>query len=90
MESFHTGLQAIMTRYVGPTNHHGPRIVARAAAGRRIVPYQEGLGLDANHLRAAEMLARKFGWEGALIGGGLPDGSSVFVQVHDYAIGGNK
>ena len=74
--------QAIETRYVGPTNTRGSRIRAAAQAGSLSVDYDPRLGIDANHARAAEALASRYGWTGKLIGGGLADGrGNVFVFV---------
>ena len=66
--------QAIVTKFVGPTNCRGSRIIAKADAGKITVEYDHALNGDQNHLIAAQKLAEKFGWKGALTGGGLPDG----------------
>lgn len=73
-------LQAIVTKYLGPTNSRGSRIKATAAAGSVTIGYRHSLNSDANHLEAAAALARKYGWTGRYVGGGVPDGSGcVFV-----------
>jgi len=76
--------QAIETRYVGPTNSRGSRIIARAAAGRLTVHWDYVLNPEMNHQRAADLLARKLGWvgehHGILIGGGNASNTGyVFV-----------
>ena len=65
--------QAIVTRYYGPTDHRGSRVIARACAGSATVPWDHALDCEANHTAAAQALADKLGWKGKLIGGGLPD-----------------
>lgn len=72
-------MQAIVTKYKSPTNTTGSRIIASAAAGRKSVPYNSALTLDANHIEAANALMAKLGWtrEGIAITGtgSLPDGN---------------
>lgn len=65
--------QAITTKYLGPTNYRGGRIVARATAGRLVMDWRHDLGIEENHRFAARRLAYKLGWDGAWAGGGLPD-----------------
>lgn len=76
-------MQAIVTKYHGPTNARGSRIKATAAAGSVIIPVENELSLQQNHKRAAAALADKFAWNkphyGTLVMGGLPDGSYVHV-----------
>lgn len=75
--------QAIETRYAGPTDHRGSRVIARCQAGRVIVSWDDALDVAANHARAAERLVAKLGWEwsnGAWHGGASADGRGfVFV-----------
>lgn len=71
--------QAIVTKYHGPTNKRGSRVSATAQAGRIYVEWEDGLGIEANHAAAAEAFARKWGWFGKWVQGGLPDGSHVHV-----------
>jgi hypothetical protein len=72
-------MQAIQTKFIGPTNRLGARVSAKAQAGRIIVPWDHHLSPDNNHKVAAVMFAQKFEWKGELVGGGLPDGSMVWV-----------
>jgi hypothetical protein len=70
-------MQAIVTKYHGPTNYKGSRISARAEAGRIIVHYDHALNIGENHAAAAQALADRLGWTTdkgypALAGGGLP------------------
>ncbi len=74
-------VQAIVTKYLGPTNTLPGRIKATASAGTLTVPYESGLSTNANHTAAAHALARKFGWMGHYQGGGMPDGNgNVYVR----------
>lgn len=79
--------QAIVTKYIGPTNFRGARVKAKAFAGTVTISWDDALGIDDNHTLAATTLANKFGWltNGAsLAGGGLPtnDGNCyVIVEV---------
>ena len=70
-------LQAIVTKYHGPTNYKGSRISARAEAGRVVLAYDYALNPDENHKAAAQALAARYGWTEAngypaLAGGALP------------------
>lgn len=72
-------MKAIQTKYLGPTNFRGSRIVATAEGGHRLViPYDYGAN-DHGHSEAAIQLARKIGWTGEMVSGGLPDGSTCWV-----------
>ena len=56
-------LQAIETKYVGPTNHRGSRIIATTQGGHRITQqWDYALSIDANHYAAAEALRAKLDW----------------------------
>ena len=80
-------MQAITTKYLGPTNFRGARIKATAEAGSVTVdfPY-EFSGADA-HAVAALALARKIGWDGDLLAGGTADGYVfVFSESQRYPV----
>lgn len=55
-------MQAIRTRYYGPTNTRGSRIVARCQAGSHTMAYEPEYDATGNHGNAAQMLAAKLGW----------------------------
>lgn len=87
-------MQAITTRYHGPTNTRGSRVSARCQAGRVTLNWDDALNQDQNHDRAALALARKLGWLEKrshavdLVRGGLPDGrGNVYVFWHGGAFG---
>jgi len=83
-------LQAIVTRYHGPTNYKGSRVSARADAGRIILPWDYALNVDENHAAAAHALADRLGWKEAigypaLAGGALPGNAGYCFVMARYA-----
>jgi hypothetical protein len=76
-------MQAIITKYFGPTNSRGSRIKATAAAGSITISYPYDLSGQACHRAAADALVKKMGWDdphyGGLLGGQLPNGDYAFV-----------
>lgn len=74
--------QAIVTKFHGPTDHHGARIRASADAGRIWHNYNPARSVDINHLEAAEALCLKLGWDGDWHGGALP-GDTGYAHVRD-------
>lgn len=75
--------QAIVTRYLGPTDHRGARVKATAAAGSVTIPWDHALNVDENHDAAACALAHKLGWCREWIAGGHPDGRGNVYVTHD-------
>lgn len=72
--------QAIVTKYIGPSNIRGSRIKATAAAGSIYVHYDDSLSSEKAHAKAAEALANKYGWKGFWYQGGMPnDAGYCFV-----------
>lgn len=78
--------QAIITKYLGPTNFRGSRIKATCAARSITVSYDHALNLEKNHAWAAEALARKLGWAGRWSQGGMPDDTGYCFVNHTDAI----
>jgi len=76
-------MQAIITKYFGPTNSRGSRIKAQCAAGSITIDYPHELSGRACHAVAAKALLNKLNWTdptyGALMGGQLPNGDYAFV-----------
>jgi hypothetical protein len=66
-------VQAITTKYIGPSNTRGSRIKAKAATGSITIGCDDSLNIEQRHAKAAEALARKFGWHGNYFQGGSPD-----------------
>lgn len=75
-------MQAIHTRYLGPTNHRGARIIASCDARRAIVPWDYSLNVSDNHQVAARSLAHDLGWlDGFRIESGSLPGSLGYAHV---------
>ena len=75
-------MQAIRTRYHGPTNTRGSRISAQCEAGRIYVSYDHALNGDENRKVAARTLRDKLGWNTSYYSpmfGGEFDGDTYFV-----------
>jgi hypothetical protein len=63
-------MKAIITRYLGPTNHRPGRIVASDGEGNRIIlPYDHDANHGDRHGMVARALCNKMGWDGELIEG---------------------
>ena len=75
--------QAIITKYLGPTDTKGGRIKASCYSGSVTIDYPHHLSGDAKHLAAAEALCKKLDWTGTLIGGSLPDESGYAFVFAD-------
>ena len=77
-------MQAIRTRYHGPTDTRGSRISAACEAGRIYMPYRHELNLENNHAAAVGLLVVKLGWHtsrgdrATMVGGGF-DGDMYWV-----------
>lgn len=73
--------KAIFTRYRGPTNCRGSKIVAKASDNSaRSYGIKHSLGIDDMHCLAAMEYAKARGWSGFYRAGALPDGL-VFVSA---------
>ena len=82
--------RSITTKYFGPSNVRGSRIIATASGDgfgqpKIVMPYNHALGVDENHAKAARLLAEKLEWSGKWVMGGAKTGA-VFVLVET----GNK
>jgi hypothetical protein len=74
-------MQAIITKFFGPTNVRDSRVKATAAAGSVILDWDHALNPEQNHCAAAKALAAKFNWTGDYHGGGLHSGDMVWVAI---------
>ena len=85
-------MQAIVTKYLGPTNSRGARVKATCQAGSVTIRWDDARDVDANHDAAAYTLARKLGWISQtsgkpysgerLLRGGMPKGDgNCYVMV---------
>ena len=68
-------MQAIQTRYHGPTNHRGARMSSRTNGQTKWHAYEYAETAEQNHTRAAVAHAERMGWTVAVHSGSLPDGS---------------
>jgi hypothetical protein len=66
-------MQSIRTRYYGPTNTRGSRIVAKCYAGSLSMPRDYSLDPDQDHARVAGLLASRLNWAGVYHGGVFED-----------------
>ncbi len=78
----HNGYQAIITKYLGPTNVRGSRVKAVAEAGSITLSWDHALNSDENHALAAQTLADKYKWKGRWFMGGF-NGGYAFIQTAD-------
>ena len=74
-------MQAIETKFLGPTNTKGARIKASVYAKSITVPYAYE-AVDRSHDEAARALITKLGWWGVWARGGKTDGTgNVYVCI---------
>jgi hypothetical protein len=77
--------QAIVTRYLGPTNFRGARIKASCVAGTHVQPWNYEWSTEENHSNAANQLQRNLEWwvsqYGELRGGCMKNGDYCWVMV---------
>lgn len=73
-------MQTITTKYYGPTNTKGARIMATntSKSAKVWMHYCYGLNIQDNHRSAAMLLRDKLKWSGTWVGGTTNDGM-VFV-----------
>ena len=78
-------MQAIVTKYLSPTNHRGTRIKATCAAGTFTADWAYSVGVEENHRLAAEYAQQELGWTGdsygKLHGGTMKNGDYCWVLV---------
>ena len=72
-------MQAIHTHIIAPTDFHGPRISAKAEAGKIIIDFPQESKEPFRY--AAEALCKKLGWPANMAEGVLPSGNHVFVML---------
>ena len=71
-------MQAIVTKYLGPTEYRGSRVKATAQVGSLTLSWDYALNSDGNHRAAALALANKYNWleySDLSEGGSLPAGN---------------
>ena len=77
-------MQAIRTKYCGPTNWKGSRIQASCRGKTIYVPYDHALNDDANHRAACEKLLRVMGWAFSDMVGGAHGDAMYWVFVNEW------
>jgi hypothetical protein len=83
-------MQAITTKYFGPTNTRGARIKASCPAGSVSVPYDDELNTEEMHTAAFKVLVAKLGWTTPSYGNWFIGGTQagyVFVASGREGIG---
>lgn len=75
--------QAIITKYLSPTNTKGARVKAYATGARPTVtiPWNHDWTPGRNHYFAAELLKKRLAWSGTLESGSLSPGQVVHVFI---------
>jgi hypothetical protein len=76
-------MQAIQTRFLGPTNNRGARVKAYSEGFPRgvIVEWDYAEGIEDNHRRAVEAFVMAKEWHGLWVMGGAPGGGTVWVCI---------
>lgn len=78
-------MQAIVTKFISPTDFKGSRIKAAASAGSVEVTWDDELNVEDNHRKAAFKLQEKLGWVGDaygdIKGGTMPNEDMCWVMV---------
>lgn len=75
--------QAIITKYLSPTDTKGARIKAYASDARPslTIPWDHAWSAERNHEFAAKILLERLGWAGTLQAGSLSPGQVVHVFI---------
>lgn len=72
-------MQAIVTKYLGPTNNRGSRIKVWCDAKTLTVAWDHALNVTDNHAKAVKALLDSLGWGGTWVMGAAPDrGTNVY------------
>jgi hypothetical protein len=62
-------MEAIITKYVGPTSAKGSHVTAKCETARVRVPYDDELGTYENHAAAMQALCARQRWDDEKLGG---------------------
>lgn len=82
-------MQAIQTKYLGPTNNRPGRILAKCDAGKLVTSWDHDYDVQGNHELACAALRKTLdrrngggsAWACQFASGSLPDGSYAHVYV---------
>ena len=80
-------MQTITTKFLGPTNYRGSRVVASTISGRKVtLDWDHALNSYNNHLAAFRACAAKYDMnKGEWVPGAAPDASPYgYVFVRDF------
>lgn len=79
--------QAIVTKYIGPSNHRGSRVKAFCEAGEFTMPWDCELSPEQNHMKAMVFLCGRLGRDSRNYAmGSLPANTGyVFVEAERVA-----
>jgi hypothetical protein len=78
--------QAIITKYLAPTNTRGGRVRAKAYAGALTLAWDHSRSVAENHTQAARALCLELDWDGTWYQGTAPDNQGyAFVCVEGAA-----
>lgn len=85
-------MQAIITKYLGPTDTRGGRVKAKCDAGSVTVSWDHALDIELNHRAAALALITKLGWLDmaevyGLATGSIPSGEYVHAFARERHAG---
>jgi hypothetical protein len=80
-DDFLKPMQAIITKYFGPSNVRGARVKAMCDAGSITLSWDHSLDVEKNHHTAALKLCAKLGWEGKLASGGMPKAGYCYAFI---------
>lgn len=73
-------MQAITTKYLGPTNFRGSRIKAYCQAGSITIPFDHSLSGEEVYAKAAWALCKKLGWNAERLTMGIDKhGKRIFL-----------
>lgn len=69
-------MKAILTKYIGPSNTKGGRIIASDCDGNKVtISYPDEIsGYEECHRVAAEKLCAKMQWKGEMVAGAIKGG----------------
>lgn len=73
-------MQAIVTKFIGPTNHRGARVKATAQAGTVTIAWDDAQGIDGNHYAAMRAFCLRYGWPVYNVLGWTADQEGVFLR----------
>lgn len=76
-------MKAITTKYYGPTNTRGSKIIASDGDNRIQLHWDDSLNSDENHVAAAKAFCAKLNWKGKMATGWTKD-AAVHVFVTDW------